>query len=80
MEALTSMMNIGKEMARKLEAAGIRSADELRAAGPEEAYLRLKLLWPSVCLVYLYALEGAVTGLPDARKGEWKAFSNKLKE
>lgn len=84
MEELTSMMNIGKEMARKLELAGIGSGEVLRAIGPEEAYLRLKLLWPKVCLVHLYALEGAVTGqaynaLPDGRKRELKAFSDKWK-
>ena len=84
MAELTSMMNIGKEMARKLAAVGINSPEQLAQAGAKEAFFRLKTLYPQVCLVHLYALEGAVRGvefnsLPADRKRELKAFSDQLK-
>ena len=44
MAELTSMMNIGREMARKLESVGIGSAEELLNLGPERAFARLKEL------------------------------------
>lgn len=72
MTELTSMRNIGKEMARKLT-----------AAGSKQAYVRLKILYPQVCLVHLYALEGAIRDvdynrLPEETKADLKAFSNFL--
>ena len=83
------MRNIGREMARKLAA---ECRDEQRkkellqmaAAGAKEAVFRLKKTFPQVCLVHLYALEGAVTGqeynqLPEETKRELKAFSDFLK-
>ena len=84
MAELTSMMNIGKEMARKLDSVGIGSAEELVCSGAEQAFLKLKERYPNVCLVHLYALEGAVrnvefNGLPEDRKKELKEFSDFLK-
>ena len=84
MAELTSMMNIGKEMARKLDSVGIGSAEELVRSGAEQAFLKLKERYPNVCLVHLYALEGAVrnvefNGLPEDRKKELKEFSDFLK-
>jgi DNA transformation protein len=81
---LTSMMNIGKEMAGKLDSVGIGSAEELVRSGAEQAFLKLKERYPNVCLVHLYALEGAVrnvefNGLPEDRKKELKEFSDFLK-
>lgn len=83
MTELTSMRNIGKEMARKLTAAGIGSPEELTAAGSKQAYVRLKILYPQVCLVHLYALEGAIQNvdynrLPEETKADLKAFSGFL--
>lgn len=83
MSDLTAMPNIGREMARKLAAAGITSAGALTALGAEEAYLRLRLLYPRVCLVHLQALEGAIRGipfqfLPSERKQELKTFHDSL--
>lgn len=77
-------MNIGKEMARKLDSVGIGSAEELIRSGAEQAFLKLKERYPNVCLVHLYALEGAVrnvefNGLPEDRKKELKEFSDFLK-
>lgn len=84
MPDLTSMRNIGAEMARKLAAVGIRTPEELKEAGAKGAFFRLKTLYPSVCLVHLYALEGAIRGvefnsLPPDRKRALKAFSDQLK-
>ena len=62
MSDLTSMVNIGREMSRKLQAVGISSPEQLRETGAVGAYLRLKSVYPHVCLVHLYALEGAVRG------------------
>ena len=81
---LISMMNIGKEMAGKLDSVGISSAEELVSSGAEQAFLKLKERYPNVCLVHLYALEGAVrnvefNSLPEDRKKELKEFSDFLK-
>lgn len=84
MPDMTSMKNIGKEMARKLAAAGIRTPEELAEAGSKNAFFRLKTLYPNVCLVHLYALEGAVRGvdfneLPPEAKADLKEFGDALK-
>ncbi len=84
MAELTSMMNIGKEMAKKLDSVGICSAEELVSSGAEQAFLKLRERYPNICLVHLYALEGAVRGvefnsLPESRKKELKEFSDFLK-
>lgn len=84
MAELTEMRNIGREMARKLESVGIDSAEKLMEAGAKQAFFRLKEAYPNVCLVHLYALEGAVqdTGydqLSEDTKKELKAFSDFLR-
>ena len=84
MAKLTSMMNIGKEMERKLTSVGIGSAEELIAAGAEQAFAKLKEAYPRVCLVHLYTLEGAIHNtefhsLSQEKKRELKAFSDSLK-
>ena len=84
MATLTSMMNIGNEMAKKLTAVGINSAEELMSVGAEEAFARLKGAYPQVCLVHLYALEGAIyqtefNNLSPDKKKALKAFSDSLK-
>lgn len=84
MTELTSMVNIGGEMARKLRAVGIGSAEELMETGAKEAFFRLKTLYPQVCLVHLYALEGAIQNVDFNRlsreeKRDLKAFSDCLR-
>ncbi len=84
MAELTSMMNIGKELAKKLNAVGIDSAEQLMAVGAKGACRRLKTAYPNVCLVHLYALEGAVgqtefNSLSPDKKRELKAFSDSLR-
>ena len=84
MADLTSMRSIGREMARKLTAAGIGSPEQLRQKGAKQAFWRLKLLYPNVCLVHLYALEGAVrdedyNALSPEVKADLKAFNDCLR-
>lgn len=84
MQTLLSMKNIGKTMAKKLQSVGIDSAESLCEMGAEEAFVRLKEKYPSMCAVFLYTLEGAITNtehhkLPDSRRQELKTFSDSLK-
>ena len=64
MAELRSLMNIGSEMEKKLTTVGITTAEELKAVGSKEAFMKLRALHPRVCLVHLYTLEGAVSDLP----------------
>ena len=61
MSELVTLKNIGKELERKLKSVDINSAEELKALGSEEAFVRLKFKYSNISLVHLYALEGAVT-------------------
>ncbi len=84
MPDLISMANIGREMERKLKTIGVDSPEKLLELGAEQVFFQLKEVWPQVCLVHLYALEGAIRGvefnsLPKARKKELKEFSDILK-
>lgn len=84
MSELTDMMNIGKEMAKKLTAVGIDSSEKLIAVGSKQAFLQLKQEYPNVCLVHLYTLEGAITNtkfhcLSEEKKKDLKEFSDFLK-
>lgn len=84
MSELTTMMNIGKEMAKKLTAIGIDSSEKLIEAGAKQAFLQLKQEYPNVCLVHLYTLEGAICNiefncLSEEKKKELKEFSDFLK-
>ena len=85
MSDLTSMMNIGKEMERKLISVGIDSSEKLIRAGAKQAFLELKEVYPKVCLVHLYTLEGAIhniefNSLSEDKKRELKEFSDFLKK
>ena len=85
MAELTSMMNIGSEMAKKLTAVGIDSSEKLIEIGSKQAFFKLKEAYPSVCLVHLYALEGAIcntefNSLSEDKKKELKEFSDFLKK
>ncbi|MDE5699846.1 MAG: TfoX/Sxy family protein [Lachnospiraceae bacterium] len=85
MSDLTSMTNIGNEMSKKLAAVGIDSSEKLIELGAKHAFLKLKEAYPQVCLVHLYALEGAIlntefNSLSEDRKKELKEFSDFLKK
>lgn len=84
MSELTSMMNIGKEMEKKLSTVGIDSCEKLIQVGAKQAFLQLKQEYPNVCLVHLYTLEGAICNteyncLSEEKKKELKEFSDYLK-
>lgn len=83
MSDLMSMINIGKEMERKLKAVGIDTQEKLIETGSKEAFLKLRETYPNVCLVHLYVLEGAISNteyneLPEEKKKELKRFSDSL--
>lgn len=84
MSELASLKNIGKEIERKLKSVDILTAEELRKVGSKEAFFRLKSRYPNVCLVYLYALDGAISDidynkLPTEVKKSLKDFGDSLK-
>ena len=84
MSELTSMMNIGKEMERKLISIGIDSSEKLIALGSKQAFVKLKQEYPQVCLVHLYTLKGAIqntefNSLSEDKKKELKEFSDFFK-
>ena len=84
MTDLTALTNIGKEMASKLISVEIDTAEKLIEIGSKEAFFRLKIKYPQICLVHLYTLEGAIQGiefhlLSEGKKRELKAFSDSLK-
>lgn len=84
MAELTSLKNIGKEIERKLKTVGINSAEELKQIGSKDAFFRLKMRYPEVCLVHLYTLQGAIDNieynrLSEKTKQELKEFSDELK-
>jgi len=79
MAELTSLKNIGKEIERKLKSVGITTAEELKKIGSQEAFVMLKSRYSNLCLVHLYTLEGAVSGvdynrLPEDVKQNLKKF------
>jgi len=59
-----AMLNLGPKSARWLEGIGIRSAAALRRVGAVPAYVRLKREHSGAGLNLLYALVGAVEGMP----------------
>ena len=84
MTELITMPNIGKEMVSKLKSVDIDSAEKLVEVGAKEAFYRLKMKYPRVCLVHLYVLEGAIENtefhcLSERTKAELKEFSDTLK-
>ncbi len=85
MAELSSLKNIGKEIERKLKTIGINSAEELKEIGSKDAWLRLKLKYPEICLVHLYTLEGAINDieynqLSEEKRKDLKAFIDQWKD
>ena len=82
---LTGLPNIGTVLAENLRRVGITSAEELRAAGACEAWLRIRTqVDPGACFYQLAALAGAEMGLPKKelppeRKAELRAFFDRAK-
>ena len=84
MSSLNDLPNIGKTLAKKLESIGIKTEQDLKTAGSENALLKIATLENSgACINMLYALEGAVQGirwhgLTDERKQELLQFYRML--
>ena len=82
---LTDLPNIGTVLAENLRRVGITSAEELRAAGACEAWLRIRTqVDPGACFHQLTALAGAEMGLPKKelppeRKAELRVFFDRAK-
>ena len=72
---LASLRNIGPKSAAWLRQVGVRTREDLEAAGPLDAYLRVRRAGFKPSLNLLYSLEGALRGchwqdVPDARRQE----------
>lgn len=85
MAELSSLKNIGKEIERKLKTIGINSTEELKEIGSKDAWFRLKLKYPEICLVHLYTLEGAISDkeynqLSEEKKKDLKVFTDQWKD
>lgn len=84
MLALSTLPNIGAELEKKLKVVGIETAEDLKSLGSKQAFLKLKNIYPNVCLVHLQTLQGAIDGLPldqlpEDTKYDLKEFSDSLK-
>jgi TfoX C-terminal domain. len=82
---LSELKNIGKEMSKKLHSIGITTAEELIKAGSKDAFFRMKTVYPNICLVHLYTIQGAIDNidynmLPESTKADLKMFSDGLKQ
>ena len=58
------LKGLGPKSEEALRAAGITSVAELRTLGSVRSYLAVKHAWPKASLNLLWALEGAISGLP----------------
>ena len=82
---LTDLPNIGPVLAENLRRVGVASAEDLRAAGACEAWLRIRARVDSgACFHQLTALAGAELGipkkeLPPERKAELRTFVDRAK-
>ena len=62
--SIQQIPNLGPKSSRLLHAAGIQSLGQLKRMGAVAAYLQVKQISPAATLNLLWALEGALTGLP----------------
>lgn len=63
-QSISSLPNLGPKSQEMLAAAGITQVAQLRKMGSVAAYVRVKSKVPGATLNLLWALEGALTGLP----------------
>ncbi len=61
---LKTLKSLGPKSQEMLEAAGIRSLEDLQKLGSVAAYAQVKRIWPKASLNLLWALESALTGVP----------------
>lgn len=84
MANLSTLPNIGTELEKKLKTVGVETTEDLKSLGSKAAFLKLKDIYPNVCLVHLQALQGAIDNLPldqlpETTKQDLKEFSDSLK-
>ncbi len=63
-KSLDELLNLGPKSAELLALAGIRTVQDLQRLGSVRAYAKAKKVSPRVSLNLLWALEGALSGLP----------------
>ncbi len=79
MGELAKLANIGVKVEQQLNEVGIHTPEELACVGSREAWLRIKIMDPSACIMRLNGLEGAIRGirwhnLDDSTKQELREF------
>ena len=85
MGELALLPNIGKELEKQLNMAGIITYSELKQEGAKNAWLKIQKFDSSACIHRLMSLEGAVEGIKksliaDEKKAELKVFYNSHKK
>ena len=82
MDTLETLPNIGKVLAKKLEQVDIQTPEDLRKAGAENAFIRIKTIDETACINMLCALEGDIRWhhLPSNRKLELLDFFHNCKD
>ena len=83
MGELSCLQNIGKVIEERLNGVGIFTVQQLKEAGSKDAFVRIRLKDPTICINMLYAIDGAIEGvrwgnLSDAKKSELNAFYKTL--
>lgn len=73
-DMLSTLPNIGKILAKRLEEVGIETIDELMALGSTNIFIRLLAIDETACINELLALEGAIQGV------RWHSLANDKKE
>ncbi|MCA9883836.1 MAG: TfoX/Sxy family protein [Anaerolineae bacterium] len=71
---MSRIKNIGPKSESWLNDIGIFTVDDVEAIGVVEIYRRLKLSRPTISLVMLYALQGAVMDM------HWQEIPNDVRE
>lgn len=84
MNGLKDLPNIGSEVERKLNMAGINTIEQLKEAGAINAFMRIRAFDNSACINMLMGLEGAIEGirwhnLSPAKKQELKNLFASIK-
>ncbi len=84
MEKLSDLPNIGRDTEMRLRETGIRTPEELKKIGAEQAWLSIQKFDKNVCLNRLLGLEGAIlgikkNGISKERKLELKEFFSQNK-
>ena len=86
MGRLSELPNVGKVLEANLLLAGIKTPEELKSIGAEEAFLRILAHADSTaCLHMLYGIQGAIENIPDKylaqnTKEKLKIFYKSLKK